>query len=89
MQQEETRKLRRIKQVSVTNLFGIFNHTLPLKMDERITIIHGPNGFSKTMMLKLLNALFSQSDHLLQTISYASIREWETANAPFVILASV
>ncbi len=57
MQQEKTRKIRRIRQISVTNLFGIFNHVISLKMNDRITIIHGPNGFGKTMMLKLLYAL--------------------------------
>ncbi len=74
MQQEETRKIRRIRQISVTNLFGIFNHTIPLNTDNRITIIHGPNGFGKTMMLKLLHALFSQSNRLLQTIPFDEFR---------------
>src|SRR5579883_2415602 len=74
MQQEEKPKIRRIRQISVTNLFGIFTHTIPLKMEERITIIHGPNGFGKTMMLKLLHALFSQSNRLLQTIPFDEFR---------------
>jgi hypothetical protein len=33
----------RIKQISVIGLFGIFNHLIPLNMDDRITVIHGPN----------------------------------------------
>lgn len=74
MQQEETKKLRRIRQISVTNLFGIFNHTIPLNMADRITIIHGPNGFGKTVMLKLLHALFSQRNLLLQTIPFDEFR---------------
>jgi predicted ATP-binding protein involved in virulence len=37
----------RIQQISVNGLFGIFDHVIPLNMDERITIIHGPNGFEK------------------------------------------
>jgi predicted ATP-binding protein involved in virulence len=70
MLQEDVSKPKRIRQISVANLFGIFNHIIPLKMTERITIIHGPNGFGKTMMLKLLNALFSQSNHFLQTVPF-------------------
>jgi predicted ATP-binding protein involved in virulence len=70
MQQENANKIKRIRQISVTNLFGIFNHTIPLKMDDRITIIHGPNGFGKTAMLKLLHALFSQDNRLLQAIPF-------------------
>jgi predicted ATP-binding protein involved in virulence len=70
MQRKETKKTRRIRQISVTNLFGTFNHVIPLNMDEHITIIHGPNGFGKTMMLKLLHALFSQRNRLLQNIPF-------------------
>ena len=74
MQQPKTPNTKRIRQISVTNLFGIFNHVIPLKMDEHITIIHGPNGFGKTVMLKLLHALFSQSHHLLQTTPFDEFR---------------
>jgi predicted ATP-binding protein involved in virulence len=49
----------RIQQVSVEGLFGIFNHVIPLNMDDRITIVHGPNGFGKTVMLRMLNGLFN------------------------------
>ena len=45
----------RIKQVSVTNLFGVFNHEIPLNLDDKITIIHGPNGSGKTVLLKMIN----------------------------------
>lgn len=54
--------MRRIKQISVTNLFGMFNYVIPLHLDDRITIIHGPNGFGKTIILKLLCEIFSRSD---------------------------
>jgi predicted ATP-binding protein involved in virulence len=53
--------MKRIKQISVKNLFGMFDHTISLNLDERITIIHGPNGFGKTAILRLLDTLFSQS----------------------------
>jgi predicted ATP-binding protein involved in virulence len=48
-----------IKQISVSGLFGNFNHIIPLNIDERITIIHGPNGFGKTTMLRMLSAFFN------------------------------
>lgn len=56
--------MKRIKQISVKNLFGMFDHTIPLNVDERITIIHGPNGFGKTALLRLLDTLFSQNNFL-------------------------
>ena len=51
--------MRRIKQITITNLFGMFNYVIPLHLDDRITIIHGPNGFGKTIILKLLSEIFS------------------------------
>jgi len=48
----------RIKKISITGLFGMFDHEIPLNMDERVTIIHGPNGIGKTIILSMLNNLF-------------------------------
>ncbi|WP_242038138.1 AAA family ATPase [Tolypothrix sp. FACHB-123] len=58
----------RIQQISVNGLFGLFDHVIPLNMDERITIIHGPNGFGKTAILKILNAFFNNRYSELLTI---------------------
>jgi predicted ATP-binding protein involved in virulence len=50
----------RIQQISVEGLFGRFNHSLPLNAEERITLIHGPNGIGKTTILKMVWALFGR-----------------------------
>ena len=55
--------LHRVKSVTVKKLFGIYDHSISLRLDERVTIIHGPNGVGKTMILKLLSALFSGRLH--------------------------
>ncbi|MFN7245613.1 MAG: AAA family ATPase [Microcystis sp.] len=49
----------RIKQITVKHLFGVFDHTINLNMEERITIIHGKNGFGKTSILRLVNGFFN------------------------------
>ena len=49
----------RIKQISVTNLFGIFNHIITLNREDRITIIHGQNGVGKTALLRIINGIFN------------------------------
>ena len=49
----------RITEISVTKLFGIFDHTIPLNLDDHITIIHSENGFGKTIILKMLHGLFN------------------------------
>ncbi|MTJ09384.1 MULTISPECIES: AAA family ATPase [unclassified Anabaena] len=61
----------RIKQISVNGLFGIFDHVIPLNMDDRITVIHGPNGFGKTAMLRILNGFFNSQYSELETIPFS------------------
>ncbi|MEH2091527.1 AAA family ATPase [Nostoc sp.] len=64
----------RIKQISVSGLFGIFDHVIPLNMDERITIIHGPNGFGKTAILRILNSFFNSRNAELRAIPFINFR---------------
>lgn len=49
----------KIENISVRGLFDRFDHDIPLDPCERIAIIYGPNGFGKTMILRIVNALFS------------------------------
>jgi len=48
----------KIQQIGVKNLFGIFNHVIKLNTTEQVTIIHGPNGFGKTILLNMLFSFF-------------------------------
>ena len=61
----------RIKSIRVTGLFDKFDHDIPLHTDERITIIHGPNGVGKTMVLRIIAALFSSRFALLSSMPFA------------------
>ena len=51
----------RIENISVRGLFDRFDHDIPLDPCERIAIIYGPNGFGKTMILRIVNALFNSA----------------------------
>jgi ABC-type lipoprotein export system ATPase subunit len=51
----------RLIRFSVSKLFGLFNHQIPLSQDERITIVHARNGYGKTVILNLISALFSDT----------------------------
>lgn len=64
----------RITQLEVQGLFGIFNHLIPLNTDEHITIIHGPNGYGKTVLLKLVNGIFNGRYGFLRAMPYKKIK---------------
>ena len=64
----------RIKSIEVQGLFGAFTHKIDLYMEDRITIIHGPNGFGKTTILKLVFALFSANIYQIISIPFSFFR---------------
>ena len=69
----------RISKISVKKLFGVFDHEIPLNQDSRITIIHGPNGVGKTIMLQMVHGLFHYDYELLERIPFEQFRlEFET-----------
>lgn len=52
-------ELLRVTNVSISELFGIYDHKFTLNSEDRITILHGPNGVGKTILLKCISALFN------------------------------
>lgn len=60
----------RIKKVSVKKLFGIFDHDIPLNQESRITIVHGPNGVGKTVLLRMIHGLFSSKHGIFSEIPF-------------------
>ena len=51
----------RIVQILITSLFGVFDHVIPSNLADRITVIHAPNGYGKTIVLKILESFHVQS----------------------------
>jgi predicted ATP-binding protein involved in virulence len=78
-----------IQKISVDGLFGIFDHVIPLNMEERITIIHGPNGFGKTAMLRILNGFFNSRYPVFRSIPFNRFRvEFDNGNSVEVVKSS-
>ena len=50
-----------IDALHVKGLFGSFDHDLSFCPDERVMIMIGPNGYGKTMTLRIVDALFNHS----------------------------
>ncbi len=64
----------RINQIVVKKLFGIFDYTIPLNQEDRITILHGPNGSGKTTILKLIDGLFNSKYSVLRSVPFESFQ---------------
>lgn len=64
---------RRLKTFTVTGLFGLFDHELELRTDDRITIIHGPNGVGKTTVLRLIEALLHPHSSLWRKTDFSKV----------------
>ena len=62
--------LLRVKNIHVDGLFGLFNHSVEMKLDERVTILHGPNGVGKTMLLQMVNAFLKGQYSLFQKVPF-------------------
>ena len=63
----------RISNIVVNGLFDRFTHNLNFSSSERISIIYGPNGFGKTMILRILNVLFNHSPRSLGRMPFEDI----------------
>ena len=63
----------RLAQVEVLGLFDRFNHNLPFSATEPITIMIGPNGFGKTMILRILNGLFNSPLKGLERLPFGRV----------------
>lgn len=50
-------QLLRTKTIEVKGLFGRYHHVVSLKLESGVTILHGPNGVGKTVVLRMVDAL--------------------------------
>ena len=64
----------RVKNIFVSGLFGRFDYSIPMNLDQRITIIHGPNGFGKTVLLRMLADVFNNTDASLLSVPYSEFK---------------
>lgn len=62
-----------INRIEIKQLFGMFNHDIRLKVNDRITIIHGPNGVGKTTVLKVIQDIFSRRFYAIQSVPFKQI----------------
>lgn len=64
----------RMKSIGVTGLFGVFDHSIPLQSAEGVTIIHSPNGFGKTVILRMIAALLEGETSVFEYTPFSEFR---------------
>jgi len=62
----------KIKEIIIEGLYNTFNHHIPLNQEEGITIIHSPNGFGKTMILRMIDGLFNLKFSVFRSVPFKS-----------------
>jgi len=62
----------RISLIKVDDLFGLFDHVIPLDLGSGVTIIHGPNGVGKTIVLRMIDEVFSGKARILKKVPYST-----------------
>lgn len=67
-----TMSLLRVSSIRVDGLFDLFDHRVDLKLADRLTILHGPNGVGKTMLLKMVNDLTAGRYGLFRQVPFKS-----------------
>jgi predicted ATP-binding protein involved in virulence len=63
----------KLNKVSVRNLYGIFNHEIPVNNSTGITIVIGENGLGKTILLEIIEAFFEGRFYHFKDITFDEI----------------
>ncbi|MEI7065895.1 AAA family ATPase [Dickeya chrysanthemi] len=59
----------KLTELKIHKLFGLLDYDIPLDQSE-ITILTGPNGYGKTMILKVLNSILSNELNILCKLKF-------------------
>lgn len=75
-----------LKKLAVRGLFERFNYSIVFNK-ENVTIITAPNGYGKTICLKILDSIFNRRLYFLQSLSFLVI-EVETSHGTLFVKKS-
>ena len=63
-----------ISSVQVTKLFGRFDHELVFDDDQDISIVTAPNGYGKTVLLRIIDSVFNRKLHFFRKITFENVQ---------------
>ena len=64
----------RLQRIVVDGLFRIYDHDITLNLDSRVTLLHGPNGVGKTVVLGMINALLKKNFGYFRNVPFSRLR---------------
>lgn len=67
-------KPKRLSSISVIGLFGRFHHSISFSEDENLLIITAPNGYGKTIILRIIYNFFSSQFQFFWNLQFSEIR---------------
>jgi hypothetical protein len=79
----------KLKSVEVDGLFQVFDHRIPLAAADRVTIVHGPNGFGKTVVLQMIASLISGDTAVFEHVPFSEFRLLFDDDSKFVVKKSM
>jgi len=79
----------RIKRIEVVGLFGLYDHVIDLNLEDRVTILHGPNGVGKTVLLQMIRALLTGQIGVLAQIPFKEFSVDFTSGDTVKVSASI
>jgi len=62
----------KLTNIKIQKLFGLLDYDIPLGQNE-ITMLTGPNGYGKTMILKIINSILSNELNILCKLKFESV----------------
>ena len=74
-----------LSKIEVKGLFGFLDHTIPLNTDEKITIIHGPNGMGKTVLLTMIDSIFNFRYPIIQRVPFKDITLYFNSGGKLIV----
>ncbi|MFC9709277.1 AAA family ATPase [Paenibacillus sp. NPDC056933] len=63
----------KLNKISVENLFGVFNHEIPINNERGTTIIIGENGLGKTVILEILESFFNSKFYYFNSVTFDKV----------------
>lgn len=69
--------------LEISKLFGLLNYSIPLDENE-ITMLTGPNGYGKTMILNILHSILANHLNVLCTLKFEQITLYHQGGTVFI-----